>query len=186
VELNITGGTIQEVATQMWAGSLDLALVVLPLNSPALEKIVLCEESFVVAIPARHPLAKKQRLQISDFAADRFILHRQGQNTRKIVDRYLFREHITPRVAIELTETEAIKAMVARGLGVSVLPESAFLGARNSGEIRTFPIAHKDLHRSLAVVFPRPKAVRPAVSALIELLKSHFRRMPRLPGMVRS
>ncbi|HEV2172818.1 MAG TPA: LysR family transcriptional regulator, partial [Nitrospira sp.] len=30
VELNITGGTIQEVATQMWSGALDLALVVLP------------------------------------------------------------------------------------------------------------------------------------------------------------
>jgi LysR family hydrogen peroxide-inducible transcriptional activator len=45
VELKITGGTIQEVGTQMWSGALDLALVVLPLSSPAIERIVLFEET---------------------------------------------------------------------------------------------------------------------------------------------
>src|SRR6266404_5988673 len=53
VELNITGGTIQDVALRMWSGALDLALVVLPLSSPALEKMVLFEESRMGA--AREP-----------------------------------------------------------------------------------------------------------------------------------
>jgi LysR family transcriptional regulator, hydrogen peroxide-inducible genes activator len=46
VELKITGGTIQEIGTQMWSGGLDLALVVLPFNSPALETSVGPESSF--------------------------------------------------------------------------------------------------------------------------------------------
>src|ERR1022692_1944725 len=57
VELTITGGTIQEIGTQMWSGGLDLALVVLPFNSAALEKIVVFEESFVGVLAASHPLA---------------------------------------------------------------------------------------------------------------------------------
>lgn len=176
VELRITGGTIQEVAAQIWSGALDLALVVLPLNSPALERIVLFEESFVGAVPASHPLAKKARLQAADLAQERFILPRRGQNTRKLIDRFLFKERITPRVAIELAETEAVKAMVARGLGVSILPDSAFLDARARHGIKTFPIPHRDLRRSLAVVYQRPKALRPAALALVEMLDQHFRR----------
>lgn len=179
VELNITGGTIQEVAMQLWSGGLDFALVVLPLSSPALERIVLFEESFAGVLPAGHPLAARPKLQISDLAGERFILHRPGQNTRKLIDKYLFKKRITPRVAIELAETEAIKAMVARGLGVSILPESAFLDLRGQHELRTFPIPRQDLKRALAVVYPRPRLLRPPAQALVELLQKHLRAKSR-------
>jgi LysR family transcriptional activator of glutamate synthase operon len=175
VELNIAGGTIQDVASQMWSGALDLALVVLPLSVPGLRKIALFEECFVGVIPVAHPLAKKPDLNIKDVAAERFILHRPCQNTRKLVDRFLFKERITPRVAIELDETEAIKAMVARGFGVSVLPESAFPNGGRYAGIRTFPIDRQDLRRSLALVQRTTRSVRPAVSALVALLQERFK-----------
>lgn len=179
VELNITGGTIQEVGAQMWSGALDLALVVLPLNSPAMETVVLFEESFVGVVPAKHRLADRLNLHVPDLAAERFILHRQGQNTRKLIDRFLFKLRITPQVTIELAETEAIKAMVAQGLGVSILPESAFLNARDQRDVRTFHIAKKNLKRSLAVVYPKPRTLRPPGVALVELLQKHFRSKSR-------
>ncbi len=175
VELAITGGTIQDVAMQMWMGALDLALVVLPLSSPVLEKIVLFQEGFVWAIAAKHLLAKKKILSAADLANERFILNRRGQNTRKLIDRFLYNERITPHVGIELAETEAIKAMVARGLGVSVLPESAFLNAGRPKNIRTYPISRKELRRTLAIVYPRQRELRPAAAALIELLQQYFR-----------
>jgi DNA-binding transcriptional LysR family regulator len=180
VELNITGGTIQDVATQMWSGELDLALVVLPLSAPALQKQVLLEEAFVGVVPRTHALASKPQLAIHDIANERFIMHRKNQNTRKLVDQFLFRKRISPRVAIELDETEAIKAMVARGFGVSVLPESAFVYQGNNSEIRTFRIPRKELHRSLALVYPRTRTVRPAVAALIALLQKRYKEMPAL------
>lgn len=178
VELTITGGTIQEIGTQMWSGGLDLALVVLPFSSAALEKIVVFEESFAGVLSANHPLARKTHLKISDLATERFILPRRGQNTRKLIDRFLFNEKITPRVAIELAEAEAIKAMVARGLGVSLLPESAFSTDNRSLRIRTFPIPRAALRRTLAIVYPKPRVLRPAATALIDLLQKYFRAKP--------
>ena len=175
VELNITGGTIQDISMQMLAGSLDLALVVLPLSSPALEKIILFEEAFVGVIPAAHHLAREPHLKVSSLAGERFILPRQGQNTRKLVDRFLFKQRITPRVAIELAETEAIKSMVARGLGVSILPQSAFQNSGALQDLCVFSIPRKELSRSLAVVYPKPKVLRPAALSMIELLQQHFR-----------
>jgi DNA-binding transcriptional LysR family regulator len=179
VELNITGGTIQEVATQMWSGALDLALVVLPLSSPAMEKVLLFEEAFVGVLPASHPLADRPNLHVSDLAGERFILHRPGQNTRKLIDRSLFKQRITPKVAIELAETEAIKAMVAQGLGVSILPEGAFSESRDQRDVRTFRILRKDLKRSMAVVYPKPQVLRSPAVALVELLQKHFRSRSR-------
>jgi LysR family transcriptional activator of glutamate synthase operon len=98
---------------------------------------------------------------------------RQDQNTRKLIDRYLFSQRVSPRVAAELAETEAIKAMVARGLGVSILPESAFSRTCDKG-IRTFPIPLQELHRSLAVVYPRARELRPPAVALMQILEAYF------------
>jgi LysR family hydrogen peroxide-inducible transcriptional activator len=174
VELNITDGTIEEVSTKIFGQQLDMALVVLPFSGPGLEKVELCQESFVIAVPARHKLASRTRLNIEELADQRFILHRQSQNTRKLVDRFLYKSRLTPKVAVELGETEAIKAMVARGLGVSILPSSAFLQPNREPEIKTFPLPAKQLKRSLALVYPKGKTPRPPAEALMTMLRSHF------------
>ncbi len=174
VELNITGGSVQDVAAGLWAGELDLALVVLPLTAPGLSKLVLFEESFVVVLPAKHPLAKTGRMTAQDLSAERFILHRHGQNTRKLIERFFFKRKIAPRVVIELAETEVIKEMVACGLGISILPASAFPPGRHRKELKTFPIGGRELQRTLALVYLRPQAMRPPTTAMIELLQAHF------------
>jgi len=174
VELKICDGTIEEIAAQIWSQSVDLALVVLPFSSPGLEKVPLFEERFVVAVPMSSPLASRSRLEMQDLASECFILHRQTQNTRRLVDRFLFKHRLTPKVRVELRETEAIKAMVRRGLGVSILPASAFLDQRQHPDIRTFPLPAKEIKRTLAVVYPKLKTPRPPAQALIELLFACF------------
>lgn len=174
VDLNIMGGTIQEVASQMWAGELDLAMVVLPLAAPELKKVPLFDESFVAVIPADHPLAAKKRLHIGDLAGEKFVLHRASQNTRKLIDRFLFKNKVSPRVAMEIADPEAIKAMVRRGFGVTLLPASAFGNRGDEQGLKAFPIGGKDLRRSLALVYPRLKPLPPPAVALAELLQSHF------------
>lgn len=174
VEVTISSGTIQEVASQMWSGALDLALVVLPISSPEFKKLVLFEEPFVAVLAVDHRLAVGRKLNIADLANERFILHRRDQNTRKLIDRFFFMNKITARVAIELSETEAIKEMVSRGLGVSILPASAFPQQKSMGKLKTFAIADPELKRTLALVHLRDKALRPPVQAMIDLLQQHF------------
>jgi DNA-binding transcriptional LysR family regulator len=176
VTLNIFSGTVQDIANQMWSGALDLGLVILPLSAPALRKIVLLEESFVGLIPRSHSLAKKAHLNINDLAGEKYILQRRGHNTRKLVDQFFFKKRIAANVVIELDHPEAVKAMVARGFGVSILPASVFSDKRSSAGIRTFPIPHRDLHRALAIVHSRTKRLNPIVVALVDLLQRHFRR----------
>ena len=70
VDLKIMGGTIREVAAEIWSGALDLALVVLPLNAPGLRKIDVCDEPFTAVLPAAHPVAKRGRFSIEDLATE--------------------------------------------------------------------------------------------------------------------
>jgi DNA-binding transcriptional LysR family regulator len=174
VDLKITGGTIREIAAEMWAGSSDLALVVLPLHAPDLKKLPVCEEPFLAVLPASHRMARNRSLEIEELAGERFILHLPGQNTRKLVDRFLFQHHVTPRVPIELGETETIKRMVSHGLGVSLLPASAFLHKGSKDGLKLFPIPQGQLKRSLAIVYPKQKTLGAPALAMIDILQARF------------
>lgn len=186
VDLKITGGTIREVASEMWGGTLDLAFVVLPLNAPNLRKIPVCDEPFLIVLPASHRLARRSTLDITELASERFILNLPGQNTRKLVNRFLFRHRIAPRIPIEVAETEAIKHMVAHGLGVSLLPASAFTHRKSMEGLKAFPISQVELKRSLAIVYPKQKTLGPPAMAMIEMLQAHFGRNRQAIGERRA
>jgi DNA-binding transcriptional LysR family regulator len=59
-------------------------------------------------------------------------------------------------------------------LGVSILPESAFPGGRAGHGLRTCSIPRRDLARSLAIVYPKPRPLRPPAVAMIQLLQARF------------
>lgn len=174
VQLKIFGGTIRHVVAQLASHALDLALVVLPVSLADIRKVHLWDEGFFFVLPKRHRLAQRRALTIAQLAGEQFILHGRGQNTRKIVDRYLFRNAVSPQVPIEIADTETIKAMVAHNLGVSILPESAFPRRHATAGLKIFPISQSELSRSLAIIYPKSRPLRPPALAMVEVLQSRF------------
>lgn len=174
VELKIFGGTIRHVLAQLISNALDLALVVLPVNIADIRKVPLWEEGFFLVLPRQHKLARRSTLKIEEVANEQFILHGRTQNTRKIVDRYLFRHAVSPAVPIEIADTETIKAMVAHNLGVSILPESAFPRRKPTEGLKIFPLAQAELSRSLAIIYPKSRSLRAPAMAMIEVLQKRF------------
>jgi DNA-binding transcriptional LysR family regulator len=174
VQLKIFGGTIRDVVAQLSSDALDLAVVVLPVSMAEVRKVHLWDEGFVLVLPKHHRLARRRTLKIEELSKEQFILHGRSQNTRKIVDRYLFRHAVSPQVPIEIADTETIKAMVAHNLGVSLLPESAFVQRRATPGLKIFPIPQSELSRSLAIIYPRARPLRPPALAMVEALQSRF------------
>jgi DNA-binding transcriptional LysR family regulator len=136
--------------------------------------VPLWDEGFFLVLPKQHRLARRRALTIEDLANEQFILHGRAQNTRKIVDRYLFRHAVSPAVPIEIADTETIKAMVAHNLGVSILPESAFPRRKATEGLKIFPVHKAELSRSLAIIYPKSRPLRPAALAMIEVLQTRY------------
>jgi len=64
-------------------GELDLAVVILPLVSPALEVTPLLEEDIVVAVGAQHRLAGATAVAMTDLADEPFLLLGEGYEVRR-------------------------------------------------------------------------------------------------------
>lgn len=122
IEENLTGN----LAPLLRHGEIDVAIIALPFVLPGVKTRVLYEETFRVVVPNGHPWCKRKRVKPSELGQENLLMLNTGHCFR---DQVL--EACPGQAPDALTDgragssLETIRAMVASGLGVSVLPCSA-------------------------------------------------------------
>lgn len=157
-------------------GELDTIIVALPFNEPDVLTRPLYDEPFRVLLPGGHPWEAKREIDPADLAKEALLLLGEG---------HCFRDQIleacpmlankkdsgTDGSGIEATSLETIRHMVASGMGISVLPQSAVVDSHYAPNVlSTRPFRSPAPGRTVALAwrasFPRPKAVDVLTDAL--------------------
>jgi len=111
------------LARRVAAGDLDLALITLPIEQADLVVREIDHEPMRFVAAPGHPLAHR-RVGLAELAAEPMIHHQGTSVTRQEVSA-VFRVHgLEPRVTMEVSSPEAIKELVALGLGIAPLSRS--------------------------------------------------------------
>jgi DNA-binding transcriptional LysR family regulator len=130
VELSMLEAEPEEAGERLKAGDVDVALVydhdstpgLLP---PDLDLTHLLDDRYDAILPAAHPLAKRRRLSLADLAEEQFVASTNLCGCRQITETVCREAGFAPRVAFEADETMAAQALVAAGVGVTLLPQLA-------------------------------------------------------------
>jgi DNA-binding transcriptional LysR family regulator len=121
-------------AAALAAGELDFGLLLPPVAGADLEHIVVQRERFVVAMPARHRLARlRGRLAMRELAAESFVMvpRENAPGLYDMIAALATRAGFAPRVAQEAIQMQTVVSLVSSGMGVAVVPASiANLGRR--------------------------------------------------------
>jgi len=107
------------------SGELDVIIVALPFSEPDVLTVPLYDEIFQVLLPAAHPLAQRDCIDIRELEESGLLLLGEGHCFRDQVLAACPSSLGDKRPSIEAGSLETIRHMVASGLGVSVLPLSA-------------------------------------------------------------
>jgi DNA-binding transcriptional LysR family regulator len=130
VELSMLEAEPAEAAERLRTGDVDLALVydhesTPGLLGPELRLTHLLDDRYDAILPAGHPLAGRRRLSLSDLAGDPWVASTAMCGCRQITESVCREAGFEPRVAFEADETLAAQALVAAGVGVTLLPQLA-------------------------------------------------------------
>jgi DNA-binding transcriptional LysR family regulator len=129
VDLGMIEAEPDEAAARLRSGEADLALVYdhefTPGLPPELELTHLIDDPYEVILPKGHSLARRRRLSLADFADEHWIASSSLDGCRRITDGVCREAGFEPRVAFELDETLAAQALVAAGVGITLLPRLA-------------------------------------------------------------
>ena len=118
-------GGLEELLALLDAGTVDLAMVLLPAEDARLVCTPLLDEAIVLVLPDRHSLAVAPSVEIARLREEPFVLLTQDYGLRRRVEEECAAAGFAPRVVLESREVGVVQALVAAGLGVTLLPESA-------------------------------------------------------------
>jgi LysR family hydrogen peroxide-inducible transcriptional activator len=161
------------LAGMLKSGKLDVIMIALPFDEPAIVTQALYGEPFKVVIPVGHPWKKKKLIDSRQLASEKVLLPHAG---------HCFRQQVLdscPELSRSDTEgwqgnsLETIRQMVASGLGITVLPASALTVKHESNRLIAIEMARPVPGRRIGLAwrrgFTRPRVidvVRDAVHAL--------------------
>ena len=139
VELKMIEAEPEDSIPRMKDGEIDIALTYdyEAIPEPAdqeLERVHLVEDRMDLVIPADHPLAKRKRPKLADFADEPWIMSYLGSTCQQTMVLACRSAGFEPRIAFETDENTAVQAFVAAGMGVALMPRLA-LTAVNPGTV---------------------------------------------------
>lgn len=114
--------TSPRIAELVAAQQIDIGLSVLPIDHPHVNAEVIMRFEMVCVLPAGHPLAKRQSIEIDELRNEPFISLPRDDCSLMTIDRAFQVKGVQKRNCIEVPLSETACGFVANGVGVSIVP----------------------------------------------------------------
>src|SRR5574341_36549 len=156
--------------------ALDLGFIEGDSHLPSLVTDVCCDDELQVVCAPAHPLAKLGSVPPKTLTEHAYITREPGSGTREVIDHYLQKSGVPPdtmQVVMELGSPEALKGLVATGLGFAIMSRATVAKETQLGQLARVPLAPR-LTRHLAVVYPKERFHSRLVNGFVQFAKERL------------
>lgn len=151
---------------------LDLVVGTLPSDPPAgLFSFPIYRERLVLIAPSGHPIAGKKRVDAGMLAEHPFISFHEESITRQLLEKAFLDQGVTPRITMAMGSPEAIKKLVASGLGLAVLPLQMVQDEVKRGSILVLNVRGLRFERQLGLFMPLQRYMPLPVRAFLDVME---------------
>ena len=162
-----------QILEHLLDGKLDAGLLALPVTDDSLRVEPLFYEPFYAALPAGHPLARRDVLKVADIMSEKLLLLDEGHCLRdQALD--VCGTGSRGREEVRATSLETLRQMVGLGLGLTLLPAlSVDAGPRqNKKAVEIRPFKSPPPGRTIALVWRKRAPFPETFERLAQTLKN--------------
>lgn len=170
IALSVMEGFSPQLLDALLTGRLDLAVTTNPPRSPALALTPLISEPLVVVAP---PGARGTRtaFSLAELSRTPLVLTR---GLRALAEQQLAGLGAALRIEAEVDSVEAIRRLLLSGVGMSIMPVSAFHAELDARRLVAYPVEDANLHRILVLARPVAEARSAAIDAIERILRAEM------------
>jgi LysR family hydrogen peroxide-inducible transcriptional activator len=122
LKLQLVEEKSEDIVNMLNQGSLDAALLALPVSEESLEIEVLFEEPFLLALPVHHPLSSRDEIRMDDLEGTELLLLEEGHCLREHALEVCALAGARERFDFHATSMETLRQMVAAEVGITLMP----------------------------------------------------------------
>jgi DNA-binding transcriptional LysR family regulator len=174
VELTVREQSSEELAELLRLDELELAFLSVTerIESRGLEFRQLVSEELVVILPPGHRLSQREVLEMEELHDEEFVSYREGSRLRELLVSAAAAAGFVPRVTLESNESQRIRRLVARGMGVAILPRSDCVGP--GARVAVVALREPSLTRDITLAWRSERRLAPAAAEFLELSLATF------------
>ncbi len=176
IDLQVDVSPTLPLVERMLDGKLDFVVGTLTGEKrPGVEEMEIFREKLIPIAPPGHPAAAKRGVDVGTFAGYPFISFHRESLTRRMIEAALLDMGVTLEVAMEIDSQEAIKNLVASGLGLSILPHETVRGEIERGTLASSKVKGLKIERSIGLIMPGQRHVTAAARAFLDVMKNELK-----------
>jgi DNA-binding transcriptional LysR family regulator len=174
VALSLVEGEPEDYLANLKSVTLDLALSfeydhVRPPGDETLERVELLTEPMLIALPESHRLAGAAQVRLGDLAEDTWIASTARSSVHAFTHRVCEAAGFAPRLRFSTDDYHVAQSLVARGLGVTLVPQMATRASHPGVVLRLF--AQDQPLRRVFIAHRADGQRSPSVAAMVGILR---------------
>jgi DNA-binding transcriptional LysR family regulator len=174
LSVKLTIADSSEIENRVLEGQLEIGVT----GSKSSHANLLCqklwEDELVLAVPFRHPWARRKSVSLQELHKTPFILREDGSGTLKILEAYLRESGEDGTSALEVSarfgSSTAVKEGIKSGLGLSILSARAIQTEVKAGLLKALKVKGLTMSRNFFLIRNKLRIASPACQAMLEFL----------------
>jgi DNA-binding transcriptional LysR family regulator len=156
-----------EIPSEVLGREVELGIVTYRPVQPALTVLPIATDDLVLLVSPRHALAGRPRVSIRELGGESFLAHNVKTPHREQVEK-AFERHRTPlQIVMELPTLDAIKRLVASGVGVALVPRRAAEAEIGRGDVAALSVREMPFRRPVNLVYRTAVELSHAAAAFV-------------------
>ena len=175
-------GNSEAVQDRVAERTLDLGFIEGDSHLSSLNSEVCCEDELQVVCAPSHPLAGESVALPAALTQYPYINREPGSGTRAVIDHYLQKAGVAPdslNIVVELGSPEAIKGLVATGMGFAIMSHVIVAKELQLGQLVQIPLRPR-LLRNFSVVYTKERFHSRLVAGFLAFAKDQLAAAQRL------
>jgi DNA-binding transcriptional LysR family regulator len=172
IKINIFEDDSNSVKQDVRDGILDFGVVMLPVDEKEFDVTPFVYEELSLFVHTTHPLAQREKVELSELKDENFILFNQELIYNLIIQECL-QAGFRPKIAYEISEWGFISEMIGENIGISICPKP-IAKKMNQDVIKVVSIENPSVPWHLGFISKKRKHASPAVREFIQYVSAQL------------
>ena len=170
VKVQIRRSLSSKVPNELLDGNLELGVISYDPADARLQSQVIYTDSLTFVVSAKHRLAQRKTVSITELGEENFIAHNVISPYREVVVREFQKHQVPLRMDVEMPTVETIRKLVQDNLGVAFLPRMCVEEEIAQGRLCEVRVKEMHVERKIRLVYPKRRALSHAAQAFLKVV----------------
>ena len=171
IKIEVQRGVASRIPKQITAREVELGVISFTPNDESVRSTMVLSDELVLVVSPKHRFAGQTEVSIKELGSEIFVAHNAPSPYRQKVIESFEKYKTKLNIAIELPSLEAIKRLVAWGVGVALIPRLTARAEVTAGILAELSVKEMKLERKLNIIYRRNSELSHAARAFLKVAK---------------